>query len=162
MLMEDVQPNDVGTIVTQGIITNPVWSWTTVGAPLWVLTGGTLSETDPHVTNAGLYPESKPPVARVITATSVIFDQGLGGKGETGPAGASSAGTPASTSALGVAKISVTPAIPTSPIAVGTNDPRMSDARAPLTTLSRGALLRLPAAPPRPARCTSTAGRGRG
>ncbi len=44
----------------------------------------------------------------------------------------SSGGGDASTTSKGVSKLSVAPASATDPIAVGTNDPRMSDARTPL------------------------------
>lgn len=131
ILLEDVNRYDVGTVCVQGHITNPTWNWQTVGAPLWIDDTGTLIEYDPHVISPLLYPVGKSPVARVITQQSVIFDQGLGGKGDTGSGGAD-VGL-ATSSNTGVVKLSVEAVDVLSPIAVGDNDPRMTDARTPLS-----------------------------
>ncbi len=129
ILLEDLNRYDTGTVCLQGHVTSPDWNWTTVGAPLWVDDTGSLIEYDPHVASPLVYPIGKSPVARVITQNSIMFDQGLGGKGDTGAGGADiGVATPDN---LGTVKLSVTAADITSPIAVGTNDPRMTDARTP-------------------------------
>lgn len=130
MITEDVLTNSVTGPVTQGVVTNPNWDWTTPGAELWV-DNGLLVENDPHTTNNVLHPTSRLPVARVISPDSIYFEQGLGGKGEQGPPG-SVASADASVSTKGFVKLTTAPAIPTSPIAVSDTDPRMTDARAPL------------------------------
>lgn len=129
MLLESVNRYDTGTVCLQGHVTNPAWNWTTVGAPLWIDDTGALIEYDPHVATPLAYPVGKSPVARVITRHSVMFDQGLGGKGDTGSGSEIILATGAT---AGVTKLSLAAADPTNPIAVGTNDPRMTDARAPL------------------------------
>lgn len=131
ILLEDVNRYDVGTVCVQGHITNPNWNWQTVGAPLWIDDTGSLIEYDPHVTAPLLYPAGKSPVARVITPHSVIFDQGLGGKGDTGSGGAD-VGL-ATSENTGVVKLSVEAVDVLTPIVVGDNDPRMTDARTPTT-----------------------------
>ena len=127
MLMEDLSWFDVGNVCIQGLITNPDWDWTVVGAPLWVSEGGVLTETDPHVANALVYPTSKPAVARVVTPTSIIFDQGLGGKGDRGEKGVAGGVALASTTSFGVVRMSTAPADADNPIAVSDNDTRLSN-----------------------------------
>jgi hypothetical protein len=138
--LDSLAPDELGRIVAQGVVTNPLWNWSAPGRLLWASDTGVLSETDPHATNNILFPESNPPVAKVISPISILFDQSLGEKGETGAPGADgqdgqdgvSAGSdPATVGALGVVKISVNPTDSLNPIAVGTNDPRMTNARAP-------------------------------
>jgi hypothetical protein len=86
MALEDVLEGEPGIFCVQGYVTNPEWNWETPGAPLWIHGSipGLLTDVDPHVTDAANHIIGKPPVARVITPTSVIFDQGLGGKGDPG------------------------------------------------------------------------------
>jgi hypothetical protein len=132
--VQDILKDDVGSFVVQGIITNPAWNWTTVGAQLWVSEGGALVEADPHTTDASTYNVGKAPVGRVISRHSIIFDQGLGGKGDKGDSALSSSGIgeAATMFDLGKVKLTAEPTDPGSPYAVETNDPRMSDARQPL------------------------------
>lgn len=126
--------SEVGSFVVQGIITNPSWNWTTVGAKLWVLTGGTLVQYDPHLADNVTYPIGKAPVARVISPTSIIFDQGMGEKGDKGDSAlaGNSSGDAATQFVLGKVKLTHAPVDPGSPYVVETTDPRMSDARTPL------------------------------
>lgn len=127
MLMEDLTTGQTGTVAMQGLITNPQWNWPVVGATLWVDDTGALTPIDPHVANALVYPNSKVPVARVISQTSVFFDQGLGGKGDRGETGLSGGVSLATTTIFGVARLS-TPALDIgTPIVVGDNDTRLTD-----------------------------------
>jgi hypothetical protein len=89
MSMQDVVQNQTGTLCMQGYITNPQWNWPTVGSLLWIhgTIAGTFTSIDPHISDPVTYNVGYPPVARVITPTSVFFDQGLGGKGEQGVQG---------------------------------------------------------------------------
>lgn len=129
ILLEDVSRYNVGTVCLQGHITNPVWNWTVVGAPLWIDDTGNLVEYDLHETNPSTYTIGRSPVARVITQHSIMFDQGLGGKGERGAPGPSA--QPATTTTSGSVRLSVPPANFEIPISVGDNDPRLTDARTP-------------------------------
>lgn len=76
--------NEIATVVVQGVIANEAWSWTTVGAELFILQNGDLTETDPNLSTPSLFPVSKPPVARVLSTTEIIFMQGLGKIGPRG------------------------------------------------------------------------------
>lgn len=133
MSMQDINQEQVGTLCMQGYITNPEWNWTTVGAPLWVHGSipGLLVDIDPHVSDVVNHPIGKSPVARVITPTSVFFDQGLGGKGDKGDQGSTTVPL-ATQSVYGISKLSVAASDPANPIVVGDNDPRNSNARVPL------------------------------
>lgn len=75
MLMEDLDSGETGAICLQGLITNPAWNWTTPGSRVWVSTSGQLTEIDPHVANSLAYPEPRNPIGRVISRTSLFFDQ---------------------------------------------------------------------------------------
>ncbi len=130
ILLEDLNRYDTGTVCLQGHITNPEWNWTTVGAPLWIDDTGALIEYDPHVTSPLLYPVGKSPVARAITQNSIMFDQGLGGKGDTGEGGANIG--LATIDNFGVVKLSSEATSVDAPIVVGDNDPRLTDSRTPL------------------------------
>lgn len=134
--VEDLTLYATGAFVIQGVITNIDWDWTAYppGTPLWIKESGNFVAIDPHVSDVLTYPVAKPPVARVLNKTSIVFNQGMGGKGERGLPGEGSGGsttTPASTTALGIVRISVAPNDSDNPVAVGTNDPRMTDARTP-------------------------------
>lgn len=137
MTVEDIVSNNNGTIILQGVIKNTNWNWTTIGAELWVNgpSNGLLTETDPNITDPVTYLTKQVPVARVLSQTEIIFEQGLGGIGKTGARGPSGLGTDtkATTSQLGVILLSETPVNAEAPIAVGDNDTRMADARPPLS-----------------------------
>lgn len=91
MLTEDLNTGEVGTVILQGVVTNPVWDWPVIGVDLWVL-NGVLVSTDPHVSpGPGTYPKAQVPIARVLSRDSVIFEQGLGGVGRAGADGADGA-----------------------------------------------------------------------
>lgn len=132
--VQSVASGDVGSFVVQGIITNPLWNWPAVGAELWVSTAGLLVTDDPHTTDAVNNKIGKPPVGRVIAPSSIIFDQGLGGKGDKGDSALDEAGGAgaATMTKLGKVKLTVAPADPGSPYVVETSDPRLNDARTPL------------------------------
>lgn len=128
---EGATTNSATNAIMQGIVVNPGWSWSTPGAPLWVSTNGILVDIDPNISDSVTHPLKKVPIARVLTPTSIFFQQGLGSKGDQGPPGTTSF-FDASTSTKGIVKLSVSPVLSTNPIAVGDNDPRMTDARIPL------------------------------
>lgn len=130
ILLENTSRYNVGAVCLQGHITNSEWNWLTVGAPLWIDDTGTLVEYDPHVASPLVYPVGKSPVARVITQHSIMFDQGLGGKGDTGSGGADIG--VATIDNPGVVRLSVDAVATEDPIAVGDNDPRLTDSRTPL------------------------------
>lgn len=124
----------VGSFIIQGVVTNPAWNWATVGQSLWVSETGELTTLDPRVVDAVTYNIGKAPVGRVISRHSIIFDQGLGGKGDKGDSALAGMGIgeAATQFTLGKVKLTVAPADPGSPFVVETTDPRMADARVPL------------------------------
>jgi hypothetical protein len=127
MLMEDLTTGETGTVCMQGVIVNPAWNWGVIGALLWCDDTGNLTIVDPHVANAFVYPQGRVPVARVISSTSVYFDQGLGSKGDDGRDGDVVNINLATTTVFGISKLS-TPALDVSnPIVVGDNDVRLSN-----------------------------------
>lgn len=124
MSMEDILFNDTGELCVQGVVTNPSWNFETVGVSLWIADIGTLTEIDPYVLDPLNHLFPKVPVAKVLTRTSIIFDQGMGGIGSKGDPGNGYV-PPATTTSLGVSKLSVDATDPESPIVVETNDPRL-------------------------------------
>lgn len=94
IITDDVSINSIATVVLQGVVTNEDWNWTTVGAELFVLSSGELTQDDPNLTTPSLYPVSKPPVGRVLNSKEIIFMQGMG---KVGPRGLN----PASLSTVG-------------------------------------------------------------
>jgi hypothetical protein len=126
VLMEDLSTNATGTVCVQGHVTNPAWNWTTIGAFLWIDNTSSLTIIDPHVADSFSYPTGRVPVGRVLSKTSVIFDQGLGSKGDKGDPGLSGV-TLATVAVAGVAKLSVPAANAGDPIVVGHNDVRLTN-----------------------------------
>lgn len=104
-------------VVVSGVITNPNWNWPTVNARLYSDSTGTLTLSQP-VPNAV-------PVATVVDVQTIIVGapqvviSGGGGGGSV---------TPATNTNLGIIKVSVPAVSPSSPIAVGDNDPRIVNA----------------------------------
>lgn len=129
IVMEDLTTGQTGTVCVQGLITNPAWNWINVGAPLWVDgdNPGVLTEDDAHVANAFIHPQGRVPVGRVISPTSIYFDQGLGGKGDRGESGAVTGVSLATTTVFGIAKLSTPAADSGNPIVVGDNDVRLTN-----------------------------------
>jgi hypothetical protein len=134
IITEDIAANGVGNVVIQGVVKNTSWNWTTAGASLWVNgpSDGTLTEIDPNVADSVTYSTKHVPVARVLSSTEIIFEQGLGGVGEQGIQGVAGALTAASTSQQGTVYLTLDPVSAILPLAVGDNDTRMTDARTPL------------------------------
>ena len=133
MCTQSLNTGEVGSVVSQGVITNPDWNWTTPGDPLWIDSSGALSTINLNVTQPTTHSDSKPPVARIVNRTTVFFDQGLGGKGTQGirgETGDSITVSHATNLVAGIVKLSVPSITMSNPIAVGTNDPRLTDQRA--------------------------------
>lgn len=131
MAMEDAVFGQTITLCMQGVVTNPAWTFLNVGAPLWIDASGSLTAIDPNTVNAVTFPVAKVPVGRVLTSTSIFFDQGLGMKGAPGTGGGGSVNV-ATPSVLGVVKLTTTATDAANPVVVTDTDPRNSDARTPL------------------------------
>jgi len=131
IILNDALAGQQAIAAIQGTVDNPNWTWPGPNITLWVDTGGTLVDVDPNVTNPSR--PKAPPVARTVTSTKTIFNQGLGGLGLPGPQGPQGSNPDASTTIKGITKLTLAPAVPTNPLAVGDNDPRMTDPRVPLS-----------------------------
>lgn len=131
--VQPIADGAVGSLCVQGVVKNPQWNWTEVGAKLWVdLTiPGALSTVNPYTLNPGLHETDNPPVARVLTPTSVYFEKGLGGVGVKGQKG-STRYPFATTTVFGFFRLSLAAADPGNPIVVGDNDIRNFNDRYPL------------------------------
>jgi len=98
------------SVIVQGAITNPTWQnngWV-INDLLWVKDNGELVNQDPNITNFSSYPTKQVPIARVIKDDTIIFEQGLGGVGKTGPASVSGGGgtsAPATDTEFGTVKL---------------------------------------------------------
>ncbi len=120
MSFENLGINDIGDFCVQGVVNNPSWNFQNVGVDLWVTGSGILTEVDPHVLDPIAYPYKKVPIARVLSPTSIYFDQGMGGIGPTGLSGVL-----ATNVVYGISKLSVAAVNAVQPIVVGDNDPRL-------------------------------------
>jgi len=85
IITEDVLIDEMVGMILQGIVKNVNWNWSAPGRPVWVDLNGELTEIDPHVTDINRLPQV--PIARTVTEDTIIFEQGLGGKGEKGEPG---------------------------------------------------------------------------
>lgn len=117
-------------IVLSGKVHNPLWNWGSANVTLWVGTNGELVAVDPYT--VGGRTKARVAVARTIDAQTIIFDQGLGGKGEKGDAGDLTGLVNAVANVIGITKLSVDPDDFENPIAVGVNDPILTAPRVPL------------------------------
>lgn len=100
MTAETLTIGQITNINTRGIITNSDWDWQTdlinAGGKLWVGTGenkGQLVGIDPYI--QGLVPTQKPPVAKVMNSSAVLFQQtfeSVGPKGDAGEGGGGGGG----------------------------------------------------------------------
>lgn len=137
LVTEDLINNEVGAVIIQGTVTNPAWNWVTgatptpVGSALWVKTGE-LVTIDPHISDPVSYPTPRVPVARVLSGDTVIFEQGLGGVGESGPAGSFAGIAPANTTDLGGVTLLTASSDPARAFVVSDTDSRLTNARIPL------------------------------
>lgn len=125
----DVLVGQAESVIIQGAVTNPLWKnagWS-INDKLWVKDNGEIVNQDPNESDFVNYPVKQVPIARVLRDDTIIFEQGLGGVGKTGPAGSGS-GTnasvnPATDTEFGTVKL-LTPTA--SKIVVSTDDPRLA------------------------------------
>lgn len=123
--------NQTINLVVQGTVTNSDWNWPTVNAELWVDEAGELTDINPSIGNS--IRGQRVPVARVIGRTTIFFEQGLGGVGSGTATVAPVEVQKATNTIYGVSRLSVPSNSIDDPIVVSTNDPRLSDARPPLS-----------------------------
>lgn len=126
----DAVINEPVNLVLSGKVHNPLWNWPAANLTLWVGTNGELVAIDPFTVAS--YAKQHVPVARTINATTIIFDQGLGGVGEKGDPGDVAGVQNASVTTKGVAKLTVPPVDFANPIAVGANDPILTSPKVPI------------------------------
>jgi hypothetical protein len=115
-------------VTIQGMITNPAWDWQTPNAKIWIDSNGQLTDVNPGIATPTR--GFQQPIARVISPTSIIFGQGY--FNDAGTVTNTVVTQKASGSIIGITELSLDPLNLNTPIAVGDNDPRMSDARTPL------------------------------
>lgn len=126
----DANTSEPLNVVLSGKVHNPLWNWGSANVTLWVGQNGNLVAVDPY--ELGGRAKRRVPVARTISATTIIFDQGLGGMGEKGDSGDTVGAVPASQLVRGVTKLSIQPVDLANPIAVGINDPILTEPRIPM------------------------------
>ncbi len=131
IMVEDTSIDQVGTMCVEGVFYNTQWNWSTVGIPLWIDDTGAFTETNLFITDLINHPYEKPPVAWVLSPTSILFDQNFGGRiiHQTNT-GNTIVATP---TLSGISKLSVPAIDPSDPIVVGDNDPRLNPYIHPLT-----------------------------
>jgi hypothetical protein len=109
-------------VVMEGLITNPLWNWTTAGvnAPLYVSSTGYLTTVPPPnpIVVATVVDVSTILLRSALTTISIATSGGGGGGPTIGPA---------TTTVLGTVRLSTASGTSTSPVVVETTDPRLSD-----------------------------------
>ena len=107
---------EVGNVIAEGVVENAAWDWSAAGvnAPLYVDGSGVLTTVKPTIPTI---------VAAVIDRTKILI--------RPSSLFADSSSDPATTTVAGVVTLSVAPVSATIPIAVGNNDTRLTNARAP-------------------------------
>lgn len=125
MCLENTQKDTVGTICAEGKFENPNWNFKNIGGPLWITDTGELTESNLHLIDLNNHPQYKPPVAWVLTPTSIIFSQTLGGDIIEECDDQELIVDFATESVYGKARLSVPADQLLDPIVVGDNDPRL-------------------------------------
>lgn len=107
----DATTGDVVNVTMEGLITNPAWDWSAAGvnAQLFVSGNGTLTT---------VAPPSPIPVAAIIDKNTILL--------RPSTLFMNTANDQASIHSAGAVMLSIPAADPNEPIAVGTNDPRIS------------------------------------
>lgn len=72
MLTEPLNIGEVTYLPVGGVVNNSSWSWTSIGADIYVGENGVLSLTDPILTNNSL--PSKPPIAKTLSISSILIN----------------------------------------------------------------------------------------
>lgn len=127
IITEDTIAGNTGNIILSGTITNPLWNFSEpVGSNIWVSQNGELVLTDPNNSNNILFPEPQPPIAKLLSTNTILFTPSYI------PNILRNIDT-ASTTIPGIVKLSSAPINPADPIVITNTDPRLSNARTPLT-----------------------------
>lgn len=132
------------TVSFGGIVENEEWRTLfqgSIGRKLYVTSNGVLSVSDPFSITSPAFSQRQPAVGKIVNETSMLFQQDISSSSfySQGNDGLSNVlkymednFRQASAQKAGIVYLSVEPEHPDSAIAVGTNDPRMTDARIPL------------------------------
>ncbi len=136
---EVILQGNVGQVTLNGIISNQEWSWenSNTGNPLWINGSGELVTTNPHVLNALNYMQNAVPIGAIYDNNTIIFNPPSVGSNTVITQSTQSSNQTtnlpySSISQLGGVYLTLNPVETQIPIAVGTNDPRMTNARVPL------------------------------
>jgi hypothetical protein len=134
---EVILQQNIGVVTLRGTISCSSWEWGTqsTGNELWIDTVGNLTTANIGISSAIDYMYVQPPVGRVIGNSTILFDPPLS-SGTLSQIATSQTVTSApsysSMSVMGEVYLTTNPVDANIPIAVGTNDPRMANARTPL------------------------------
>lgn len=119
---------DVVVVTMSGIVTNPLWNWTSVNMLLYVDGQGQLTTSQ--------FGTSRP-VGIVIDTNKILLYPSIANSGETAIGGSAFA----TVDAAGVVRLSVPAANVGLPIAVGDNDPRVASALQTTGGMMTGSLI---------------------
>jgi hypothetical protein len=128
---------NIGLVTLRGTISCSIWNWgeQQTGMELWIDAVGNLTTTNLGISSAVNYMQVQPPIGRIISNTSILFDPPLS-SGTLSQITNTPTNTASmlysSTIVLGSVYLTTDPIDANIPIAVGTNDPRMTNARTPL------------------------------
>jgi len=119
MVEVDAVTGTVVNVVLDGVITNTNWNWLNVNEAIYVGVDGELTTSVPA--NAIV-------VGYVVDRNTIVLRPSLATVNITAGGGGTNVG-PATTSTLGIVRLSTTSATPSQPVVVETSDPRLTTQR---------------------------------
>jgi hypothetical protein len=120
IIQESASVGDFVNVIVGGVITNPAWTWPAVNAHLYADDAGDLVDIAP-IPNAV-------PVATVVDAKTIVL-----GSPQLRITEITNPATGVATEiSQGTVRLNIPATVPSDPVAVGGNDPRLSDDRNPL------------------------------
>lgn len=128
IVTEDAIIEQTANVILSGIVINLAWNFTdAIGSPLWVSENGELVNVDPHIADVVLNNKQYPPVAKILSPNSILFEPTYQTDAEI-----SIDLNPATLNELGVVKLSTAPTNSFQPVVVTDTDPRLFNSRTPL------------------------------
>ncbi len=135
---EVILQTNVGEVTLNGVISNQQWSWgnSNTGNSLWIgAIDGSIQSTNLYVTDALNYTQNASAIGTIYNDTTIIFNPpntGVVSNNNQITQSSNQTSLYSSISQLGSVFLTENPVEAEIPIAVGTNDPRMDNARVPL------------------------------
>lgn len=127
IIERDVTVGELVHVATSGVITNLDWDWTSIGVNAFL-----YCDDNGVIVPSPVIPQQAP-IAFVVNRHSIQLGSITLTQNQIITTTNNYDNGPATTTDAGIVKLNIPPALDVDPIAVGANDPRLSDARVPLS-----------------------------